>query len=223
MNETQETTELTPIQRLKAGIWDIHEGVTAKADDKKSDEESVMKGNLPRFKYVNGVKQRYILQGEFEKHLAKHRHSEPYLNAVVTDEQFHVDKAAEDLRYFNVDPASVKPLPATTAMVDFFAATAERDPRLLLAIHYVIEGSNNGAIMIARSVKQSYNLEGTDGTLHLQPYGNQIRDKWKAWSEAFNSLEYTDELMQEMVVVGRDAFHHMNAIGREANAVPEGA
>ena len=208
------------MEKIKAGIWDIHEGVSAQQEKPESEQESIMKGTLPRFKYVNNLKQRYLLQKGFEELLAAHR-AHPFIAAVVTDEQFHADKAAEDLRFFGVDPEAVEPVPATERMIAFFYDTARRDPRLLLAAHYVIEGSNNGAMFIAKAVKKAYDLEGTDGTYHLQPYGPEIRDKWRAFGEKFNALEIDDELMTEMIAVGRETFHHMNAVGAEAHAQPE--
>lgn len=221
MSQTTENKQQSPVERLKAGIWDIHEGVSQDANDDANEQESVMKGNLPRYKYINGVKQRYLLQKGLEDVLEAHRHGEQFLSHVVTDEQFHADKAAQDLRFFGVDPANVEPLPATMAMISFFHETAKRDPRLLLAIHYVIEGSNNGAVMIAKSAKECYGLEGTDGTYHLQPYGNQVHKKWKAWKAAFDELPFDDALMEEMIRMGRETFFHMNAVGREAHAQPE--
>lgn len=217
-------TQKTHMEAIKAGIWDIHEGVAAGPPQRPAEPEqdNIMKGTLPRFKYVNNLKQRYLLQKGFEEILAAHR-SHPFVAAVVTDEQFHADKSAQDLSFFGVDAASVKPVPATEKMIAFFKECADRDPRLLLSIHYVIEGSNNGAMFIARAVKAAYNLEGTDGTFHLQPYGTAIRDKWKAFGEAFNSLPIDDSLMAEMVRVGRTTFHHMNAVATESYALPENA
>lgn len=214
------TTQPTHMETIKAGIWDIHEGVATEVA-KPEPEENLMKGTLPRYKYVNSVKQRYLLQKAFEEVLADYR-EHPFVGAVVTDEQFHADKAAEDLRYFGVDPESVVPVPETGKMIVFFRETASRDPRLLLAIHYVIEGSNNGAMYIAQAVKKAYDLEGTNGTFHLQPYGSAVRDKWKAFGESFNSLDISESLMAEMIAVGRQTFFHMNAIVEEACAQPEG-
>jgi heme oxygenase len=213
----------THMERLKAGIWDIHEGVTSGEKQPAPEQDNIMKGTLPRFKYVNNLKQRYLLQGGFEEVLRSAASTSPFVAAVVTDEQFHVEKSATDLRFFGVDPTTVKPLPATTAMIEFFHSVAREDVRLVLAIHYVIEGSNNGAMYIARAVKQAYNLEGTDGTFHLQPYGPEIRDKWKAFVAAFNLLEIDSALMARMIVVGREAFHHMNAVGAASHQVPESA
>lgn len=214
------TAQMTNMEKIKAGIWDIHEGVTSGEKQEPREEDNIMKGTLPKFKYVNNLKQRYLLQKAFEEVLAEYRKKSDFVDAVVTDEQFHADKAAEDLKFFGVDPGAVKPNPETEKMIAFFQETAERDPRLLLGIHYTIEGSNNGAMFIARAVKQAYNLEGTDGTYHLQPYGPAIRDKWKAFGESFNGLDIDDELMKEMIVVGRRTFHHMNAIAKESHAQP---
>jgi heme oxygenase len=209
------------MESIKAGIWDIHEGVANQDRPESSDQINIMKGTLPKFKYVNNLKQRYVLQGEIEALLREHRGNE-WVGAVVTDEQFHADKAAVDLRFFGVDPATVSSLPATDQMVSFFRETAEEDPRLLLAIHYVIEGSNNGAMFIAKAVKKAYDLDGTDGVYHLQPYGTDIRAKWTAFGEAFNALPMDGPLRKRMIEVGRQTFHHMNAVGAESYAQPEG-
>lgn len=219
-----QSTTMTHLERIKAGIWDIHEGVSAGPKPQPSGQgENLMQGTLPLFKYVNNVKQRYLIQKGFEEVLAEYRAKSDFVARVVTDEQFHAEKAAEDLRYFGVDPATVKPLPTTERLLAYFRETAAADPRLVLAIHYVIEGSNNGAVFIAKAVKQAYGLEGNQGTYHLQPYGTAIRDKWRAFGEAFNGLDIDDALIARMVVVGRQVFLQMNAVMAEANTVPEGA
>lgn len=214
------TSPQSHIDRIKAGIWDIHEGVSNGMAQPAPDEDNIMKGTLPRFKYVNQLGQRFVMQAGFERILARYL-SHPFIGKVVTDRQFHAPKAADDLRFFGRDAAQEPTLPATQKMLGFFEHTEARDPRLLLAIHYVIEGSNNGAMFIAQAVKKAYGLEGTDGTLHLQPYGKAIREEWAAFRSAFNSLEISDELMTEMIAVGRETFHHMNAISAEAFALPE--
>lgn len=217
-------TSPTHMERIRAGIWDIHEGVapgSGAARPAAPAENDVMGGTLPRFRYVNSLGQRYLLQRGFEEVLAAARENSDFVAAVVTDEQFHADKAAADLRFFGVDPASVSLLSETREMIAFFRETALRDVRLVMAVHYVIEGSNNGAMFIAKAVKKAYGLEGTDGTFHLQPYGPAIRDRWRAFGEAFNALPIDDELMEEMVRVGRETFHRMNAVMAAAYRLPE--
>lgn len=214
-------TPATNIEKIKAGIWDIHEGVANGTRQEPPEEDNIMKGTLPRFKYVNNLGQRYHLQKGFEEILEKHRHSVAGLRTVVTDEQFHAGKAAADLRYFGVDPEGVPILPETRDMIAFFEASAAANPVYLLAIHYVIEGSNNGARFIARAVRKAYGLEGIDGTYHLDPYGDAQRDKWKDFTAAFNTLTIDDALMEEMISVGRTTFHHVNAVTKAAHALPE--
>ncbi len=209
------------MERIKEGIWDIHEGVTSGEKQTASSQDNIMAGTLPKYKYVNNLKQRYLLQQAFERILRENAGKSDFVRTVVTEEQYHADKASEDLRFFGIDANQVQPLPATEAMTAFFAETAGRDPRLLLAIHYIIEGSNNGAMFIAKAVKKAYGLEGTEGTRHLQPYGTAIRDKWKAFGESFNSLDIDEKLMEEMIRTGRQTFHHMNAVGVASYALPE--
>jgi len=214
----------TNMEKIKSGIWDIHEGVQNTAEKPKDDVETMdnlMQGTLAKYKYVNQVKQRYLLQKGFEEILDRTRKENDFVGSVVTDEQFHADKAAKDLEFFGIDPDSCKTIPETDEFLKFCQDNIDRDPRLALSIHYIIEGSNNGAMFIAKAVKKSYDLEGTDGTYHLQPYGTAIREKWGAFAAAFNALEMDDELMNEMVKVGRESFHHMNKIATAAYQQPE--
>lgn len=217
-------TQPTPMERIKAGIWDIHEGISAGGEKQPAPEQdNIMKGTLPLFKYKHSLVQRYLLQKGFEEVLAAHRADDPRVARVVTDEQFHAEKSAEDLRYFGIDPATAKPVAPTTEFIAWARECAMRQPLLILAIHYVIEGSNNGAFYIAKAVQKAYGLEGTNGTYHLQPYGNEIRAKWAAFSAAFNANEYTETEMEAMIATGRKAFDFMNRITAAAYALPESA
>lgn len=216
---TEATLPQTNMEKIKAGIWDIHEGVTATQEKPAENAESIMKGTLPKFKYIENVKQRYIIQREFEKVLAAEREKFPAIvGHVVTDEQFHAHKCAKDLEFFGVDPASVEALPQTKKMIDLFQECAAKNPKLILAIHYVIEGSNNGGVFIAKAVKGAFGFEDDNGVYHLRPYGNDIRKHWAAFSEKFNELEISDDEMKEMVIAGRQAFHLMNKVADEAHA-----
>ena len=211
-------TEPTLIERLKAGIWDIHEGVTNGVQQAPPEEDNIMKGTLPKAKYVASLGQRYLLLRAFEMQLAAARAKSTELASVVTDEQFHAPKSVADLKFFGVDAQKVKALQSTVAAIDFVDACASKGWRHVLAIHYVIEGSNNGARFIAKAVRKAYDLEGLDGTWHLDPYGEEQRGKWKAFGEAFNKLSISDAEMQDMVDVGRQTFAHLNKMGAEAYA-----
>lgn len=220
----------TTMERLKLGIWDIHEGVAGGAAPQppaqrqaEPEQDNIMKGTLPKFKYVANLGQRYLLQRGFEAHLDQHRISNRKLASVVTDDQFHAPKAAADLRFFGVDPERVEPVASTVAMLNFFAEVAAANPADLLAIHYVIEGSNNGARYIARAVRSAYGLQTIDGTWHLDPYGEGLRARWKAVGDAINALEFSEEDIARMVLLGRRTFHFMNAIAAESYALPEPA
>jgi len=218
------TTALTPIERLKAGIWDIHEGVASNGQKMEApSEDNIVKGTLPLYKYRHNLGQRYLLQKGFEKVLDAFRHMEPRIAHVVTDDQFHAWKSAEDMKFFGDDPATVQPVPATTEFLRWVAECGEKSPILILAIHYVIEGSNNGAVYIAKAVQKAYGLTGRDGVYHLLPYGEEIRTKWKAFTVAFNENQYSEKEMAEMIVAGRRAFGYMNKIAAESYALPENA
>lgn len=115
----------------------------------------------------------------------------------------------------------MRAVPSTKAFEAFVGEIAARQPLHLLAVHCVIEGSNNGARFIAKAVRKAYGLRGIDGTFHLDPHGDAQKEKWKAFGEAFNACDIPDADMEQMIAVGRRTFELMNAIGAEAHALPE--
>ncbi len=221
MSTTVQADKATAIEMMKAGIWDIHQGITKREEKPAQNEESIMKGTLPKYKYVAQLGQRYLLQRALEQHLGRYRRTNERIARVVREDQFHAFKAAADLRFFGIDPESVKSLSSTLSMIGFFDRIAATNPDFLLAIQYVIEGSNNGARHIAKAVRNAYALEGTDGTWHLDPYGEKQRDRWKAFGETFNACDFSTEELQTMISIGRETFGYLNAVGNESHAQPE--
>ncbi len=219
-----ETPAMTTVERLKQAIWDLHQGEATEAGAGKSDEgESIMKGTLPRAKYLAGVEQRYLYQRAFERVLGEHWRTDPILGSIVREEQFHAPKAAADIRFLGGDPDRVRPVEAIGEADAFFRQLASENPRLLLGVHYVLEGSNNGARHIARAVRKAYGFQGLDGTRHLDPYEDAQRTKWKEMVDSVNAAEIGDDLAGRMAQSARRAFELLDSAMGQAHERTESA
>jgi len=154
-------------------------------------QQALVKGELARDRYEAWLGQMYLIHGSLEKALrAATDHSEAIQN-VIHDYQYQVPYLLEDFEFFGIDSSGIEPLPATQR----FASLVEQgkdDPLLLLGLHYVLEGSNNGGRFIARHVAKAYDLAPGPGLRYLDPYGDQQREHWMAFKNDMGAVDFTD-------------------------------
>ncbi|MDX1972190.1 MAG: biliverdin-producing heme oxygenase [Candidatus Sumerlaeia bacterium] len=198
-----------PMQRLKEETWDMHQMAEGQAL-----EQNLIKGTLPKEKYVENIGQRYLIHSRIDSLLKKARIADPRVANIVDDTQFHSESARKDLQFFGIDPLEVEPNEATSAFLDVIQAAFEEAPINLLGIHYVMEGSTNGARFIAKAIRKAYDLEGTAGTYLLDPYGEQQRPNWMRFVQTANAQQYSDAEVTRMVHYARETFRHITAIGQ---------
>ncbi|MGF1573524.1 MAG: biliverdin-producing heme oxygenase [Sumerlaeia bacterium] len=204
------TAEITPpMHQIKEGTWDMHKQAEGQAL-----EQHLINGTLPKDKYVENIGQRYLVHARMDSLLRKAREVEPRLAEIVEDSQFHTDSAKIDLQFFGIVPEEVEPLPATVNFLAIAQQAYEEKPLYLLGIHYVLEGSTNGARFIAKSLRKAYALEGMNGTHLLDPYGEQQRSNWMRFVTTANAQEFTAEEMERIIHYARLTFTGVTAIGQ---------
>lgn len=154
-------------------------------------QQALVKGDLTRDRYEAWLGQMYLIHDALEAALREAGRQDKAIERVIHEYQYQVPYLLEDLGFFGIDPASIEPQPASQR----FASLVERgkqDPLLLLGLHYVLEGSNNGGRFIARHVSKAYDLEPGPGLRYLDPYGDQQRQYWMAFKDDMGSIEFTD-------------------------------
>lgn len=203
-------TPVPPMHRLKEGTWDMHQQAEGQAL-----EQNLIKGTLPKDKYVENIAQRYLIHGRMDSLLRKAREVEPRLAEIVEDCQFHTDSAKRDLQFFGVDPLEVEALPATQEFIKIAQQAFDEAPICLLGIHYVLEGSTNGARFIAKALRKAYALEGMNGTYLLDPYGEQQRGNWMRFVTTANAQEYSEAELERIIFYARKTFSGITNIGQE--------
>lgn len=170
-------------------------------------------GQLPVDQYIRFHAQLFLVHSALESHLAANAALTPAIARVVKLYQLTAQYHAADMRFFGVDPAGIRPLPATDALIREIAATAQRNPAALLGYQYVLEGSKNGSKFLSRVVMKAYNLAPRQGVLAMAPYADHQRAYWQQFKDDMNSLEFTEPHAQDMIDAASSMFRAIGAIG----------
>jgi heme oxygenase len=174
--------------RLKDDNWKLHQ-IAERAEG----PSSLIKGKMPREGYVGHLAQQWMMSGALDRAIRPHLEARADLAAFVLPEQMLTGYLEEDLTFFGVCPAHVRPEPGTRRYVDDVAAHAG-DALHLLGLHYVRLGACNGNRFVARSVRKAFDLPETGaGTRYLDPFGAAQREKWYAFKASLDALELTAE------------------------------
>ena len=160
---TEETQSV--MQRLRESTRDLHD-----AAEHHDFQRAFAQGSLPRDRYVGYLGQMYLVHKALEQRLRSAAETSEAIRAVVDERQYQVPYLVEDLEFFDVDPDSIEPLPATQRLIDEIEQMAS-EPASLLGLHYVLEGSNNGSRFIARGLMPAYGMAPGPGLRYLDPYG----------------------------------------------------
>lgn len=177
--------------------------------------QELVKGRLPLDRYVESIAQLFLIHRALEEKLRERRETIPAFQRVLRDYQFQEPYLREDLAHFGRDPESIKPLPATEKFVFAINRLAESCPVGLLGMHYVFEGSNNGAKFISKAVRRAYNLTERNGTTYLDPYGENQREYWQAFKDDMNAVGFSPDEATAIVHAACGAFDLTMQLHRE--------
>ena len=168
------------MQQLRDSTRDEHERA-----EHHEFQQALVKGELARDRYEAWLGQMYLVHHALEKALRdaadKTRPSPRSSTSTSTRSPtcWRISSSSESTRPDRTptgDPAVPHPRRA-----------GKEDPLLLLGLHYVLEGSNNGGRYIARHVAEAYDLAPGPGLRYLDPYGDQQREYWLAFKTDMGS------------------------------------
>jgi heme oxygenase len=81
---------------------------------------------------------------------------------------------------------------------------------------YVLEGSTNGGIHIARALQRAL---PTAGTSFLNPYGDTVRARWQTVRDALNTLPI--DTHDQIIAAATRTFDAITTLSEELAALPE--
>lgn len=190
-------------------------------------EQTLAQGKLPLDLFVAMLSQRCIVHRALEKHLATLKLTAPTVAPLIDPAQFLTPHAEADLRHFGVSTDSLTPLKATQRLCSLIDETASRNPAALVGMHYVFEGSKNGARYLCRVVRQAYRLTDAQGTRYMDPHGDQQRPLWERFKQQLDQLPVNESQAGDIVSAACAMFDGIGAIDDElmtnAPSLPAGA
>jgi heme oxygenase len=176
-------------------------------------QRSLLKGELSREMYATWLGQLLCVHRALESALRDLRQKKPAVARFVDDGRFQEPRIESDLRTLGVDIGGVSPLPAAKRLMAIIEMARAEQPIALLGMHYVLEGSTNGGVYIAKALRQAYGFEGDAGTKYYDPYGAKQRELWASYKQEFDALEVSEVERDAMVAAARDVFRAMSEIG----------
>ncbi|MCA9278393.1 MAG: biliverdin-producing heme oxygenase [Phycisphaeraceae bacterium] len=169
-------------------------------------QQQLLKGQLSREQFADMLEQMLVVHRAMRVALTALRNGCPAFAPLLHDDFFQDIRLEQDLRFFDRDPNAVVALPETQKIAEHIELLGEAEDEALLGWQYVLEGSNNGNMYIARAVGQSLGLTGHDGLRFLTPHGEMQRPKWQQFRADLAGLQLTDDERGGVLIQACQAF-----------------
>ncbi len=176
-------------------------------------QKALVSGRLPRPAYRENIAQLMFIHAELEARLRTLRESDPRVAAIIGDNRFHSGTFESELRFLGMEPGAAQALPEVTGLAEELRTLAAGEPLAALGMLYVLEGSTNGGVFIAKAVTRAYGLTGPEGTRWLNPHGEGQRPAWIAFKQAMDGAGFTPGEIEAMVEAARWMFDAVSRVG----------
>lgn len=195
------------MSQLREATWPQHQHAEARPL-----EQALAKGKLSREGYIALLEQRLLIHDALEQAWISVGKQDSRITSLVADELLQVENLRSDLKYFNRDLSQIAPLPGTAALNDDIRTAASEQPISILGHYYVFEGSKNGGRMMAKGLRQIYELPERDGTRYFDPHGEQQRDLWQAFKFQVDAIIFNTEERNQIIQAAQCTFDHVSTI-----------
>lgn len=203
----------TASDRLKTETAHLH-----RLAEESPFQRALAKGRLPREQYARHLGQMLRVHERLESHLWRLRSVVEAIGRVVRDEHSRVDAIRADLEHYALAPSDCPASEQTEALLSDIDRMATDRPLALLGMHYVLEGSMNGAKFIAMNVRTAYGLEGGAGDRYLDPYGDRQREVWAAFKRDLDACDLSDAQVADLLAGAGRMFDGVREIGEAVEA-----
>lgn len=197
---------------LREATWPQHQHA-----ESRPLEMALAQGKLPKSGYISLLKQRLLIHVVLERAWMTCAERDVRISSLLAKELMQVDNLLADLKYFAAAD-DIAPLPGTHALTQDIEQAAREKPVSLLGHYYVFEGSKNGARMLAKGLRTTYDLPERDGTHYFDPHGEEQRALWLSFKARVEQLEFSDEERQQIIDAAQRTFSHVAVIDDELYA-----
>ena len=206
MTDTGTDTDVsTATQRLRNGTRAWHEAL-----ERTGFATAMLAGTLPLDRYVGQLAAYRVVLDALEVELA--RASCPSVASVWSSDLVKLPLVERDLHHFATRGTTPEPGPAAQEFAEEIRRTAATEPRELLGILYVLEGSTLGAMFLCRYVTEAYRLTDGNGASY---YGSGDRTRWASFTERLDRALGEPVLQERVLAAAERAYRHIALISGE--------
>lgn len=175
-------------------------------------QQSLIKGRATREQYSRWLGQMLLVHTALEEALTSAAQVSPAVKSVFLPHHRRRELALADLTALGVAISTVTPESATLAFTARMAPLADCAPDSLIGALYVIEGSSNGGVFIAKAVERALAIEPGFATRAINPHAAATRENWAAFKSSIDSLTLDATLRAAIVEVASETFKAFTAI-----------
>jgi len=195
------TTHLSISERLKADTMDLHMEA-----ERHPLQGAMIRGLIGRETYAAYLGQLFLVQTAMERRLRALGEREARVARIAREDLCIAGLQRSDLVFFGVEPEGVEPLAETASAIARQDEEADREPIRALGRHYVLEGSKNGSVFIAKAIRKGLGLAGEEGVRSLEAHGARQREVWARWKSDADGLELSEAERDAVVESARAMF-----------------
>ena len=201
------------MRRLKAETRDLHSHA-----ESRSLQRAIASGSVDRDAFTSYLGQLYHVHRALEAALRESTDRYPEIAAVATAERMHLHDVERDLGFFEVDRDHIEAGEATASFVSQVEQTRESNPIALLGALYVLEGSTNGGRFLARTLRESWDLDG-EGLSYFDPYGEEQPQRWAAFKRDMDAAGFDADQENSILEMARTTFLAIAQIADEVAGI----
>jgi len=176
----------------------------------------LMAGRLSRDRFLASIEQTYLLHVGLTPMLKDLRQSSPKAAGVLKDYHLgHAEAAKRDLEFFGISTQGLEPNDGVRQFLADAQAVSAKHPEVLLGMFYVLEGSLNGAKILMKKYAELFQLDGVNGTQHLDPHGKEMRQRWMEFVMGMNNTPFDEPVQQAMVDAASLAFRDVGMMYKD--------
>jgi heme oxygenase len=186
--------------RLKEATRDLH-----RYAESRSLQVQMFRGEVDKGAFAAYLGQLYLVHLALEAALAKVAEARPAVAGVARADRPHADRLRDDLDHHGLAADSIVPCAATRRLVAATERREREEPLSLLGQLYVLEGSTNGAKVLARVLSRAWRTDGA-GLSSLDPYGDAQSERWSAFKQGMDALGLDEQAQAGLVEAARETF-----------------
>ncbi|WP_089721444.1 biliverdin-producing heme oxygenase [Candidatus Entotheonella palauensis] len=181
-------------------------------------QTELMRGRLPKSHFIAYLEQLFLIHQRLDSHLCTLMINHAAVAHIIQPHHYHASYLEQDLRDLGRHPQQLQPLISTAAFLAWLDHIATHTPLALLGVHYVLEGSKNGGRLQAVKVRDAYALAERQGTMYLDPYGEQQSHFWSQYQTDMNRAALGSQTQHEMIEAAKTTFQRFIELCQELMA-----